>query len=488
MTVDKSHIVVIGEKLYAESIELVRELVNNAFDADATEVRVSIEPDRIEIADDGSGMDYEALLEYFNIGSPGKRLASRSPRFHRARIGQFGIGKFASLAAARRFEVFTRSGDFAARVVFDKDAWEADAGAWHLPLEVCEPTARPADGTTVTLTRLARAFAPEEVEQRLLTGTPLRSPDFTVVLNGHRVTPRSLTGVRIPVLEGSPFGAVHGEIVIVPASAADAKEVGIEVRVKGVMVRRELFGMESWGKEAVRVRGEVNADFLPITSDRSGFILDSPEHRAFRETMGRVMRDVEGTLRRHSVQREGRRAGRAVREAMERVRDALVRNPEFSPFGPIPYGDAKAGVGSPAATGAAASAGGAADGSGPSAREVAGDGAAPEKPAKKRRKNPLIKRLTPEAVVKRVRFGKIGVTTVIDHFGEAAAEVFTEETVIYLNADHPLFRREASHPRGFIMHLARLFAQEIALMQNPRSPRKAFEVQSRILRDAFRGE
>jgi hypothetical protein len=38
------------------------------------------------------------------------------------------------------------------------------------------------------------------------------------------------------------------------------------------------------------------------------------------------------------------------------------------------------------------------------------------------------------------------------------------------------------------MLVARLFAQEIALMQNPRNPRKAFELQSKILREAFREE
>jgi len=97
--------------------------VNNAFDADATEVRVEISPERIEVADDGSGMNYEGLVQYFNIGSPGKRLQNRSPRFHRVRIGQFGIGKFSSLTIARRFEVLTRRGRFAARVVFDKEVW-----------------------------------------------------------------------------------------------------------------------------------------------------------------------------------------------------------------------------------------------------------------------------------------------------------------------------------------------------------------------------
>ena len=110
----------------------------------------------------------------------------------------------------------------------------------------------------------------------------------------------------------------------------------------------------------------------------------------------------------------------------------------------------------------------------------------PPKPAKPKKRNPLLKKLTPGAIVKRMRFGKMAVTCVNDHFGVEGPEVFSEENAIYLNADHPLFERESDHPRSFIMHVARLFAQEIALMQNPRHPRKAFELQSRILREAFR--
>jgi len=41
VTVDKSHIITIGERLYTESIEFVREIVNNTCDADATLVEIS---------------------------------------------------------------------------------------------------------------------------------------------------------------------------------------------------------------------------------------------------------------------------------------------------------------------------------------------------------------------------------------------------------------------------------------------------------------
>jgi HSP90 family molecular chaperone len=61
VTVDKRHIVSIGERLYTESVELLRELINNAYDADATEVHVEIAPEKILINDNGSGLDAEGL-------------------------------------------------------------------------------------------------------------------------------------------------------------------------------------------------------------------------------------------------------------------------------------------------------------------------------------------------------------------------------------------------------------------------------------------
>ena len=43
VVVDKSHLITIGEQLYSESIELIRELVNNSYDADATTENLGIE-------------------------------------------------------------------------------------------------------------------------------------------------------------------------------------------------------------------------------------------------------------------------------------------------------------------------------------------------------------------------------------------------------------------------------------------------------------
>ena len=327
VTVDKGHIITIGERLYEQSIELIRELVNNSYDADATRVDVTVSEREITVADNGQGMDIEGLKQYFSVGSDEKLLNPISPRFGRNRIGQFGIGKFASLAAASRFEITTQKGDFAARVIFDKARWMGEEDSWKIPLTHIPKDPRRADGTLVRLVELKRSFRPEDVMQRIAEGVPIRAENFYVLVNGYRVTARRWTGNRIPVMTGTRYDVIHGEIVILPAYRASNDDMGFEIKVKGVTVRRELFEMASWGKAATRIRGEINADFLPLTSDRSGFIEDSPEYRAFQQAMKKTTAEVKRAYDQFASVSENQRVGRALKEALHRVHQALTLNP-----------------------------------------------------------------------------------------------------------------------------------------------------------------
>ncbi len=476
VTVDKSHLVTIGEKLYAESIELIRELVNNAYDADATVVNVSVARDSITVEDNGTGMDLEGLEQYFVIGSQEKLLRPKSPVHRRDRIGQFGIGKFATLSACKQFTVYTQREDFAARVIFDKEAWSQEVGVWRLPMEILPSDPQRGNGTTVTLLGLTKEFVPEDVERKIVEGAPLKAPHFAVFLNGKPVTPKSFSGHRIPFLEGTEFGPISGEIVILPASAVTLDELGIEVKVKQVTVRRELFGAETWGKVASRIRGEIHADFLPITSDRSGFIVDSPEYRAFVQVMLRIMNEVQFVLRRLMGKGEKRAASRALGDALEKISKALMKNPDFSPFGPIPIGE-PGGIGGAAATKSAEP--------GQEAKEGKPITLSDKARRLTRKRRPTVKRLTPDAVVRRLKVGQAGISCCLDHFGDTGPESFSEGNIVYINRDHPLYRRESKKGDTHTMHIARLLSQEIALMKDPRNPRQAFERQSKLLRDAF---
>jgi hypothetical protein len=485
VTVDKSHLITIGERLYSESIELIRELVNNAYDADATEVFIKMTGEFIEVKDNGTGMDREGLRQYFNIGSQEKVLKARSPLFHRDRIGQFGIGKFASLSACECFEVYTQKSDFAARVTFDKMEWEKEGGQWNLPLQVLPPDRERGDGTTVTLLRLTRVFEPEEVVRKIVEGTPLKATHFTVRLNGERITPRSLSGHRIPFLEGTEFGPVHGEIIILPSSTSSPVELGVEVKVKQVTVKRELFGLEHWGKIVSRIRGEVHADFLPVTTDRSGFVTDSPPYQAFRNVMDKVVKEVDGILKRLAGRKEKRKASKALKEALQRVHRALVLNPDLSPFGAIPLAGEGEGMGGAGVVSKKLEPKEEKEVEPTEEGKVSGESLPPPPPKKARKKSPMVKRLTPNAVVQRMRFGEAGVSVCVDDFREEGPECFTEGTVIYINQQHPLYQREMKKPETYLLNVTRLITQEISLMKDTRNPRQAFSRQSKLLRDAF---
>ena len=98
--------------------------------------------------------------------------------------------------------------------------------------------------------------------------------------------------------------------------------MGIEVKVKGATVKRDLFGVETWGKAVARVKGEICADFLPVTSDRSSFIVDSDEYQEFLKIMEKVVGIIGKALGKEADRSEQRRASRAVNEALQRVHKA----------------------------------------------------------------------------------------------------------------------------------------------------------------------
>ena len=300
-----------------------------------------------------------------------------------------------------------------------------------------------------------------------------------------RITPRSLSGHRIPFLEGTEFGPVHGEIIILPSSTASPMELGIEVKVKQVTVKREFFGLEHWGKIISRIRGEVHADFLPVTTDRSGFVQDSPQYQAFQKIMGKFIQEVDDILKRLAGRKEKQRASKALKEALNRVHRALALNPDLSPFGAIPLAGEGEGIGG---AGAVAKKLDRKEEIGLQPGEEGNldvETQQPQAQKKKRKKSAAVKRLTPNAVVQRMKFGETGVSVCVDDFGEDGPECFTEGTVIYINQQHPLYQREAKKPETYLLNVTRLMTQEISLMKDVRNPRQAFSRQSKLLRDAF---
>lgn len=462
VTIDKSHLITIGERLYTENVELLRELVNNSYDADATEVKITIKNDEVIIEDNGTGMDENGLKQYFNIGSPFKKENPKSEKFGRQRIGEFGIGKFSVLSNCDYFEVITKKGDFFAKVIFDKKEWETNKEKWELPLIKEENNPEIHDGTKVVLKGLKKEFDIEMVERRLIETLPLKVENFSVFLNGKRLVAKSLTGRKIPFLEGTDYGIMHGEIVILPAACMEPENIGILVRVKQVAVKRLSFGLEQ--KFLMRVSGEVNADFLLLTTDRNDFLRDTPEYQKFIEVMDRVMQQVKSEIESQADEKENRRIKRALKEVIKSIEQALLKNKDWAPPGLLPEFE---------------------EGNKKESEKNEKNAEKEKKHKKKQVKKPHLKQLSPSVLIKKVKIGKMSLALIIDHFGKDGPESFIEGDIIYINRDHPLYIRESVNRERHIMNIARLICQEISLMSNPKNPRHAYERQSKLLKDAF---
>jgi len=213
------------------------------------------------------------------------------------------------------------------------------------------------------------------------------------------------------------------------------------------------------------------------------------------------MEEVERVLRQLALRKENRVAGRAVTEALARIEVALRRHPELSPFGAVPIGEEAEGSGEPALVPPALSDGEGSDEDGgdvdAAAAAILPSGPIPDAPAGPELPEPLvprpeamprIRRLTPNALVRRVRMGESGLTCCIDGFGPDGAESFTEGTIIYVNRDHPLYQHESAKRDTLTRHVARLITQELALMRERDDPRRAFLQQSLLLKESFAEE
>jgi hypothetical protein len=98
--------------LYRSPASAVRELVSNAWDANATEVRIETAPpsfQRLSVVDNGDGFTKDAFVRLMNgFGNSDKRTAHVALRHGRPTIGRLGIGLLGIAQVCNSFEIRSR--------------------------------------------------------------------------------------------------------------------------------------------------------------------------------------------------------------------------------------------------------------------------------------------------------------------------------------------------------------------------------------------
>lgn len=125
INIDKNVLRLLGAQLYGDTPSIISELVQNAYDADARRVWITINTTNaptIIVQDDGTGMTSNEINDRFlSIGQDRREKFPLSPSGRKV-LGRKGIGKLAVFSLAKVIEVISQKEDsFAAcRMDFDK--------------------------------------------------------------------------------------------------------------------------------------------------------------------------------------------------------------------------------------------------------------------------------------------------------------------------------------------------------------------------------
>ena len=189
----------LGIGLYSNIPAVLSELVANAWDADATQVEITLDHDAsaITIRDNGHGMSQKDVNHKFLTIGYRRRLAhAKTPCFGRDAMGRKGIGKLAAFSIADTVQVHTADGQAASAFKMDTDAIKAAATDPKKPDYFPEPlrpeVALSPSGTLIRLTNLRKklAWAAPYLRRRLARRFSVIGPSrrFRVAVNGEPIT------------------------------------------------------------------------------------------------------------------------------------------------------------------------------------------------------------------------------------------------------------------------------------------------------------
>lgn len=272
----------LGESYRSTEVAL-KELIDNAWDADASNVWVTLPEPLTQapliIKDDGSGMiEKEVREQYLYIAnSRQSRKGERTATKNRKVKGRKGIGKFSGLAVAENMRVLTKARGKETTIDINKGALlqaEQELDKVKLPIEVNDSP--PGEkGTTIRLTELNENFSfpdPEKFKQLLMLDYG-RENDFNIFVNEIKIGVEDIKGdVSSKEVALNEAGPVKMRFAIADKAI---KNPGIAIRVDGKLVGKPtFFGLENDDtipqKLLKRIYGEVEADGLAdghVTAD-----------------------------------------------------------------------------------------------------------------------------------------------------------------------------------------------------------------------------
>jgi hypothetical protein len=308
-SVDPRVATILGEN-YTSSERALRELIDNAWNAEACSVQITLPapmtPDPIIISDDGTGMkEQELRQEYLNIASPrNSRKGDRTPNLNRVVKGRRGIGKFSGLILAEEMEVITHAHGTQTRLQISKTALMAagkDIEQVPLPVEV-KPFDQEKHGTTVILKHLnPRLNFPQADKLReILAYDYGRETGIEIFINGEKIFRHEIQGTKFSKEYSLPDGKKAIATWTVSEKPVATRKAGIILRAgEKAIGKPHHWGLEHEEQLTDRLRnrvvGEVKieSETIELTA-AGGDVIESDKNFEF--LTNALQEDVKASL------------------------------------------------------------------------------------------------------------------------------------------------------------------------------------------------
>ncbi len=356
MTVDLNVLDHLADGLYSSVAAVITETVANAWDADAGNVWITIEEDRLAITDDGIGMNTDGVNErYLKVGYRRRKNEGDRSQEGRPVMGRKGIGKLSLFSIAKQVDIFTRTqktDPIGLRISTTdlREAMDRQDEEYHpIPVDIPANVTLGEHGTCIVASKLKeriREVSPSSLKRRIARrfsiigkedsgtkGTNDFFRGFHVFVNDEEVTSADRDDLKFVeylwgigeeeidtsrceegylkekfILQGSGNGLKEGETVNGWIGTVDkpkrlATSEGnlnsIIVLARGRLVDEDVLsritGAEMYTKY---LTGQIEADFLDnedndiVTSNRQRLIEDDPRFERLKVFLKACLRNI----------------------------------------------------------------------------------------------------------------------------------------------------------------------------------------------------
>lgn len=230
INIDKKVLRLLGAQLYGDTPSIISELVQNAYDADATAVWITINtssPSTIVVQDNGIGMTPDEINSRFlNIGQDRRFEYPISPNGRKV-LGRKGIGKLAVFSLAKVIDVYSiKDGEIAAcRLDFDAitlhDGDPITLDESQVPIE-SDYLSKSETGTKIVLQNIQKDVSRSlnYIVNRLLRTFDVNSSEFKIFVRKNNEPYKELTRKDLNFFEymdtvitfGEAFASIVDEV------------------------------------------------------------------------------------------------------------------------------------------------------------------------------------------------------------------------------------------------------------------------------------